>query len=187
MSEGKGKPPGYRKHISADEVERLIRAARSVGRHGERDGLMILMGFIHGFRVSELVELRCDQVDLKRGMLQVARRKKGSPSTHPLIRRELVPLRKILKAGGWGPVFVSELGGAMTRSTFAKIIERAGKLAGFGFKIHPHHLRHACGYDLANRGKDTRSIQDYLGHRNIQHTVTYTKLAPGRFRGFFED
>ena len=176
-----------RKHLTAEEVDRLIRAAGSTGRHRDRDALMILMGYRHGFRCSELVGLRRDQVDLKRGILHVRRLKSGSPSTHPLSRREVVGLKKMMKESTRGPLFVSERGGALTRSSFEKMIERAGKLAGFEMKIHPHMLRHGCGYELANRGIDTRAIQDYLGHRNIQHTVHYTKLASNRFDGFFED
>ncbi len=68
-----------------------------------------------------------------------------------------------------------------------KIIARAGELAGLGFPVHPHMLRHACGFKLANDGHDTRAIQHYLGHKNIQHTVRYTELAPDRFNGFWDD
>ena len=64
------------------------------------------------------------------------------------------------------------------------MIERAGDDAKFGFKAHPHMLRHACGYALANRGHDTRALQAYLGHRNIQHTVRYTELSPTGLRIF---
>jgi integrase len=60
-----------------------------------------------------------------------------------------------------------------------------GHAAGLGFKAHQHMLRHACGYTLANKGRDTRAIQAYLGHRNIQHTVRYTELSPHRFKGFW--
>ena len=66
-------------------------------------------------------------------------------------------------------------------SGFARMIERAGE---FDFKPHPHMLRHACGFVLANKGHDTRALQAYVGHRNIQHTVRYTELSPGRFKDF---
>jgi type 1 fimbriae regulatory protein FimB/type 1 fimbriae regulatory protein FimE len=59
--------------------------------------------------------------------------------------------------------------------------------AGIEFPIHPHMLRHATGYKLANDGQDTRAIQHYLGHRNIQHTTRYTELAPDRFKDFWKD
>jgi site-specific recombinase XerD len=82
-------------------------------------------------------------------------------------------------------VFVSERGSPFSPSGFAKLVERAGEAAKLGFKAHPHMLRHACGYKLANDGKDTRSLQAYLGQRNIQHTVRYTELAPNRFKDFW--
>jgi type 1 fimbriae regulatory protein FimB/type 1 fimbriae regulatory protein FimE len=75
----------------------------------------------------------------------------------------------------------------MVADTARGIIERAGQLAGIPFPVHPHMLRHACGFYLASRGHDTRAIQAYLGHKNIQHTVRYTELAPGRFKDFWMD
>ena len=82
-------------------------------------------------------------------------------------------------------VFTSERGAPFATAGFAKLIERAGTAAGFRFKAHPHMLRHACGFALANAGHDTRALQAYLGHRNIQHTVRYTELAPDRFKDFW--
>jgi type 1 fimbriae regulatory protein FimB/type 1 fimbriae regulatory protein FimE len=67
------------------------------------------------------------------------------------------------------------------------MVARAGRIAGIPFRVHPHMLRHACGYKLANDGQDPRAIQAYLGHRNINHTVRYTELSPERFRGFWKD
>jgi type 1 fimbriae regulatory protein FimE len=68
-----------------------------------------------------------------------------------------------------------------------KLVKRAGQNAGIDFSVHPHMLRHACGYKLANDGHDTRSVQHYLGHKNIQYTVRYTELAADRFKGFWKD
>ena len=65
------------------------------------------------------------------------------------------------------------------------MVERAGAVAELGFKAHPHMLRHACGFALANKGHDTRALQAYLGHKNIQHTVRYTELSPDRFKDFW--
>ena len=75
----------------------------------------------------------------------------------------------------------------MTPATVRKLLARAGVLAGLPFPVHPHMLRHACGYKLANEGHDTRSLQHYLGHRNIQHTVRYAELATDRFKAFWRD
>ena len=95
-------------------------------------------------------------------------------------------LRKLQRQRAASPVvFTSECGAPFATAGFAKLIEHAGAAAGFTFKAHPHMLRHACGFALANAGRDTRSLQAYLGHRNIQHTVRYTELAPDRFKDFW--
>jgi site-specific recombinase XerD len=82
-------------------------------------------------------------------------------------------------------VFTSERGAPFSTAGFARMVERAGVEAKLAFKAHPHMLRHACGYALANKGHDTRALQAYLGHRNIQHTVRYTELSPARFANFW--
>lgn len=177
-----------REYLTEDEITRLVEAAAGTGRHGLRDATMILLGFRHGLRCSEVISLRWDQVDLDKKMLHVRRSKGGTPSTHPLTRTELAWLRKL--AGNEprnGHVFTTERNGPVSESGFFKIVARSGREAGFDLPIHPHMLRHSCGFKLANEGRDTRTIQDYLGHANIQHTVRYTKLAPGRFEGLFKD
>jgi site-specific recombinase XerD len=99
---------------------------------------------------------------------------------HTLDRDEVAALRR-LKADGTSPfVFVSERGGPLSPDMTARIVERAGEAAKLGFHVHPHMLRHAAGYALANEGTDTRLIQDFLGHASIANTVRYTKLAPRR-------
>ena len=81
----------------------------------------------------------------------------------------------------------SEVGSPITTSTVRKMVQRAGELAGLGSAVHPHMLRHSTGYNLANDGHDTRAIQHYLGHKNIQHTVKYTEIRPQRFNAFWRD
>jgi len=124
------------------------------------------------------------------GVLHVRRVKQGTPSTHPVLGDELRALRRLQREQEPNSpfVFTSERGAPFTTAGFARMIERVGGEAELGFKAHPHMmLRHACGYALANKGHDTRALQAYLGHRNIQHTVRYTELAPDRFRGFWRD
>ena len=177
-----------REHLTGDEVESLITAARSLGRHGHRDATLILLAFRHGLRVSELVSLRWDMVDLKQGLMHVSRLKNGVDSTHPLRGPEIRALRKLGREYHDTPyVFVTERKGPLTTSAVRKIIARAGESAKIGMPIHPHMLRHSTGYKLANDGHDTRAIQHYLGHKNIQHTVRYTELAAGRFNDFWQD
>jgi type 1 fimbriae regulatory protein FimB/type 1 fimbriae regulatory protein FimE len=169
-------------------VEKLIRAAARTGRHGHRDATLILVAYRHGLRVGELVSLRWDQVDLKESVLHVTRAKNGTASNHPIGRLETRALRRVRRAYVPSPfVFLTERGSSMTAANFRKIISRAGRLARLPFPVHPHMLRHACGYKLANDGHDTRAIQHYLGHKNIVHTVRYTELTADRFKGFWSD
>ena len=184
------KPNGHyrsREHLTEQEVEKLIEATKG-NRWGHRDSTMVLLAFRHGLRVSELIDLRWDQVDLQNGILHVRRVKQGTPATHPLTGRELRALRRLQREAGGSPfVFISERGAPFTNRGFQAMVERAGEDAGFDMKIHPHMLRHACGYKLANEGVDTRTIQAYLGHKSIQHTVRYTELSPPRFKSLFRD
>jgi site-specific recombinase XerD len=177
-----------REYLTDVEVAKLTDAAKD-NRHGHRDAAMILLAYRHGFRAVELVDLRWDQIDFHRATLAVRRAKRGSPSTHPIMGDELRALRKLQREQEpKSPfVFTSERGSPFTTAGFARLVERAGASAGFKFKAHPHMLRHACGFALANKGHDTRSLQAYLGHRNIQHTVRYTELSPDRFKNFWRD
>jgi site-specific recombinase XerD len=120
--------------------------------------------------------------------LHVRRVKNGKPSTHPIRGDEMRALRKLKREAPKSPfVFVSERGGPFTTDSFNWLVKRAGQKGDFPFQVHAHMLRHAAGYKLAGDGHDTRSIQDYLGHKNIQHTVRYTELSPTRFKDFWRD
>ena len=177
-----------REYLTFAEVDQLMRAARRVGRHGDRDATLILLLYRHGLRVSEIGGLRWNQIDLKTALLHVRRLKSGVASVHPLHGPELRALRRLKNDHpGTAYVFLSERGSPLTDRTIRHIVLRAGQEAGLPFPVHPHMLRHACGFYLANQGLDTRSIQHYLGHRNIQHTVRYTELAPNRFNDFWDD
>jgi type 1 fimbriae regulatory protein FimB/type 1 fimbriae regulatory protein FimE len=177
-----------REYLTAAEVDRLCKAARRVGRHGLRNATMILLAYRHGLRVSELITLRWDQLDLDQGFFHVRRLKRGVPSTHPLTAGEIRALRRLKNAvSDAASVFLSERKGPLTDSSVRKMIAHAGEVAELGFPVHPHQLRHGCGYKLANDKQDTRAIQLFPGHKNIQHTVKYTELAAGRFQDFWRD
>lgn len=137
--------------------------------------------------LSELTDLRWEQVDFRTGTLHVRRVKQGTPSTHPILGDELRALRRLKREQEpKSPfVFTSERGAPFSTAGFARMIERAAGEARLEFKAHPHMLRHACGYTPANKGHDTRALQAYLGHKNIQHTVRYTELSPTRFKDFW--
>jgi type 1 fimbriae regulatory protein FimB/type 1 fimbriae regulatory protein FimE len=177
-----------REYLTQDEVQRLIRAARRQGRHGHRDATLILMTYRHGLRVSEVITLPWNAVDLDRGHLHVHRLKDGVPAVHPLRGVEIRALRRLGRETSVSPyVFVSERRGPLSDSAVRKIVSRAGEQAALSFPVHPHMLRHGTGYKLANDGHDTRAIQHYLGHKNIRHTVRYTQLSSIRFRDFWRD
>ena len=149
---------------------------------------MILIAYRHGLRVSELCALRWEQVDLEAGLLQVYRLKRGIPSVHPLRGPELRALRRLKRESRRSPyLFVTERGGPMTAAGFRKLLSRISQQSSLPFAVHPHMLRHACGYKLVNDGHDTRTIQQYLGHRNIQHTIRYTELSANCFAQFWQD
>ncbi|HZR89977.1 MAG TPA: tyrosine-type recombinase/integrase [Bradyrhizobium sp.] len=175
-----------REYLTEAEVERLLRGTKG-NRWAHRDATMILVAYRHGLRASELTDLRWDQVDFATATLHVRRVKQGSPSTHPILGDELRWLRRLQREQEpKSPfVFTSERGSPFSTAGFARMVERAGVEAGLGFKAHPHMLRHACGFALAAKGHDTRALQAYLGHKNIQHTVRYTELSPTRFKDFW--
>lgn len=178
-----------REYLTGEEVDQLRRSAAGLGRHGHRDTTMILVAFRHGLRVSELVALRWDQVDLTKKTIYV-RRKKGSKSgLQDLGRAEVNALKKLAKGatGRQAFVFRNERGGMLTPSAFYKILARAGAECDPPIAVHPHMLRHACGFHLINEGHSTRRVQDHLGHRNIAHTERYTELAPDRSKPLWDD
>jgi type 1 fimbriae regulatory protein FimE len=193
---GKATPPRRRKneavrpreYLTAAEVARLQSVARKSGRHGQRDKTLVMMMFRHALRVSEVTALRWDQIDWEDGLLSVTRLKKGRPSRQPLRGPELRELRQLRRDWPESPyLFCSERAGSMTAANVRKVIARLGRAAGLPFPIHPHMLRHSLGHYLVNRGEDTRAIQDYLGHRNVRHTIAYTQLSPERYKTFFTD
>lgn len=171
-------------HLTESEVKAMLKIARK-GRHGIRDHLMVLMAFRHGLRVSELVDLKWSDIDFKAGTIHIRRLKGSKDSTHFLEGDELRPLRPLHRASQSPFVFTSERGGPVSAAGFRKQLARWGKKSQLAFPVHPHMLRHACGYALANRGMDTRSLQAYLGHASISHTVRYTEMSPTRFKGIW--
>jgi len=174
-----------REYLTEAEVDRLIEAARRRGRNGLRDSCAILLAYRHGLRAQELCSLKWSQIDLRHGRLHVNRAKGGIESVHPLHGPELRALRPLQ---GHSPyVFVTEAGTPVTTAWFLRMVQRTGRAAKLPFAAHPHMLRHACGYKLANDGHDTRSLAHYLGHRNLQSTAIYTALAPDRFKDFWRD
>ncbi len=174
-----------REYLTEAEIERLMAAAkRTAGATGTL--LWSLWPIGTGIRVSGP---SLGSGGVRNGPLHVRRVKQGTPSAHPVLGDEQRAQRRLQRdQEPKSPfVFTSERGSPFSTAGFARMVERAGVEAKLGFKAHPHMLRHACGYALANKGHDTRALQAYLGHRNIQHTVRYTELSPTRFKDFWRN
>ncbi|MDV1071428.1 MULTISPECIES: tyrosine-type DNA invertase [Klebsiella] len=181
-----------RRFLTGNEVQAMMSAARR-GQTGERDYCLILLAFRHGMRISELLDLRYQDLDLAEGRINIRRLKNGFSTIHPLRFDEREAIERWTRdRASWKAatctdvVFISRRGTALSRQQAYRIIRAAGENAGTVTHTHPHMLRHACGYELAERGTDTRLIQDYLGHRNIRHTVRYTASNAARFVGLWE-
>ncbi|MCT4737232.1 tyrosine-type DNA invertase [Raoultella ornithinolytica] len=175
-----------RKYLSGSEISLLLQTVLT-SSPSLRDYCMILMAFVHGLRVSELISMRLEDYEPLSMRLHVRRLKGGFSTIHPLLPDENITLQRWLNerknwSGNTLPwMFLSQRGENMSRQRFYQLLRRYGEKAGLPVRVHPHMLRHACGFELAERGNDTRLIQDYLGHRNIRHTVRYTAANSARF------
>lgn len=178
----KNKEYRSREYLTHDEVKRLIQSAGLRGRHTIRDQALVLLMFRHGLRATEAATLKWDAIMFDSKSLYIQRVKNSISGSHPLQSDELELLKELKEKNSSSLyVFHNERGQHLSEGAIAKIISRCGELAELGVKVHPHMLRHACGYYLADQGLPTRDIQEYLGHSNIQNTVRYTAGNAARF------
>jgi type 1 fimbriae regulatory protein FimB len=176
-----------RDYLSEEEFAVLLQGTPR-SRYRWRNAAMLMLTFYHGLRVTELCRLKRQDVDLTHGRIWIQRIKGSLSTEQPLQADELRTLKRYLTQRGHAQLpwlFLNERGDQFTRSSINYLVGITGVRAGLQFHVHPHMLRHGCGYALANAGHDTRSLQAYLGHKNIQHTVRYTELAPDRFKDFW--
>ncbi len=177
-----------RDYLSEEEFAVLLQGAPH-SRYRWRNAAMLMLTFYHGLRVTELCRLQRQDVDLTHGRIWIQRLKGSLSTEQPLQADELRTLKRYLTQRGnaqlpW--LFLNERGDQFTRSSINYLVGITGVRAGLTFHVHPHMLRHGCGYALANRGYDLRLIQDYLGHRDPKHTTRYTRTAAHRFEGLWE-
>lgn len=182
----------HRLYLTSDEIKAMLNAVLG-SSSGKRDYCLILLAFRHGMRISEALGLSYRDFDMDGGRINIHRLKNGFSTIHPLEDDERQAINAwSLERSSWKGsdksdlLFLSRRGGALSRQQAYRIIRHAGEKAGIVIETHPHMLRHSCGYELAERGTDTRLIQDYLGHRNIRHTVRYTASNAGRFVGLWQ-
>jgi type 1 fimbriae regulatory protein FimB/type 1 fimbriae regulatory protein FimE len=171
-----------REYLTPKEVNHLIAVAGDRGRHRLRDRTLLLLMFRHGLRAGEASLLKWDAVMLDERNISITRLKGSQSGIHRLQTDEIEALEQLKECySGNYHLFVGERDKQLTTGAIAKIMKRIGELADLPLPIHPHMLRHSCGYYLAEQGLPTRDIQEYLGHKNIQHTVRYTAANPARF------
>ena len=176
-----------REYLTSDEIDQLITALRKKSRNPNRDALLVTMMFRHGLRVGEAVHLKWDQVDFKDSTLRVNRLKGSKDSVHPIQGPELRLLRKLEREKNSRYIFLSERKSPLTTQAIYRMLRNVEQNLKWDFPIHPHMLRHSCGYYLANQGHDTRAIQMYMGHTSINNTVLYTQLTGDQFKNFWKD
>lgn len=174
-----------REHLTPSEVNLLLDVAQRRGRHPERDYALLLLMFRHGLRAGEAATMRWDAVMLDERAIAINRLKNSISGVHRLQDDEVEALRDLKdQYPGSQYLFPGERSPHLSTAAIARIIERCGELAELPVKVHPHMLRHSCGYYLAEQGIPTRDIQEYLGHSNIANTVRYTAGNPARFERF---
>jgi type 1 fimbriae regulatory protein FimB len=182
-----------REYLISEEIDKLLAASKRGSRNPERDYAMLLLMFRHGLRVSELCTLKLSEVNLDTRELHVNRLKGSDSGPHPLYNGEVAAIRawlieraKMQPPASLNTLFLSEHRKPLSRVTVWLMINQSAQAAGLDhLNIHPHTLRHSCGYALVNKGTDIRIIQGYLGHRSISSTVRYTKLDSRRFAKLF--
>ena len=182
-----------REYLTAQEMEKLLAASKTATRNPERDYCILLLMFRHGLRVSELCSLKLSDIDLENRTFHVRRLKGCDHGVHEFYNGETTAIKAwLLEREKMAPpsqveeLFLSERRQPISRRTVWVMIGQVAAAAGLEhLDIHPHMLRHSCGYVLVNKGIDIRVIQDFLGHRSISSTVRYTKLNRSRFAKLF--
>ena len=170
-----------REYLTLTELRSILDAAKTTGRQDlrKRNYLLVLMMYRHGLRVTEAINLKWQDIDLPSGSLFVRRVKGGIDSAHPLQHDENRGLAALKKQQGNASAFVfaDSTGKPIGATAVRELMVRVGKAAGLPYRVHPHQLRHSCGYDLVDQGVHLRQVQQWLGHVDINHTVRYTQLS----------
>lgn len=175
-----------REYLYQEEIDKLLKTAKQ-SQNPDRDYCLVLLMYYHGLRISEACRLKWSSVNLQNATIWIQRSKGSISGTHPLSASELRSLTKLKSLCGSSPyLFLGHKSVPLSKIGVRKLIERLGIKAELEIPIHPHMMRHSCGYKLINEGRDLRLVQTWLGHANISNTVRYTALAPNQFKDFWE-
>jgi integrase len=168
-----------REHLTQEELKRLLTALKT-NRHGHRDHMLGLVCYLHGLRVSELIDLRWDDIDWRKGTILIRRLKGSIDGFQYMERDEANGLRRLQREQEPKSryIFTNERGAPFSRFGINKMIEAAGEKAGINWPVHPHCLRHTTGTVQANGGMDTWQLSKLLGHASISNTTKYVKMSP---------
>jgi type 1 fimbriae regulatory protein FimB/type 1 fimbriae regulatory protein FimE len=180
----------HREYLYPEEVEQIIQAVEEISKpvNKLRNRTMTIMAYKHGLRAGEVCNLKWTQIAFHRQKLYVRRLKDNDEIPHPLTEEEIRLLLQLRKRNmmSYDHVFLGYYRKPVDPQSFGKLIRKAGQHVGFDFVVHPHMLRHACGFKLANDDVPIRVIQEYLGHKSIDVTLQYTKLKENKFQGLFD-
>jgi type 1 fimbriae regulatory protein FimB len=182
-----------REYLTAEEIERLLAASKQNSRNPIRDHCILLLMFRHGLRVSELCQIRLADFDVETKLFRVSRLNGWESGPHMCYEGEseavsawLGKRKEMRPPTDCDTLFISERRKPLSRFTIHLMVRQIAEAARLGhLEVHPHMLRHSCGYALVNKGTDIRTIQGYLGNRSISVTARYTTLDRTRFARLF--
>jgi type 1 fimbriae regulatory protein FimB len=187
----RGRRERSREYLTGPEIKRFLEAAKTATRNPERDYCMMLVTYQHALRVSELIGLKVSDADLEERTINVRRLKGSLSGRHPIFPNEAKALKHwLLARAAIAPdtdsLFVSEQRRDFTRAAINALVQKVAEHANLnGLSVHPHTLRHSCGYALVNKGTDIRTLQAFMGHSRIENTVRYTAVDATRFSKLF--
>lgn len=182
-----------RKYITKEEFDILlnsrVKTKRESGKRVLRYRTILSLLYYHGLRKKELCDLKWENVNLSCNPpnIFIERAKNGRSGTHPLVSDERTLLESLKKMSVKDEyVIENPMGGKLSRESIDKFFQTINEKEILPFHLHPHMLRHGCGYYLANKDVSLRRIQDYLGHTNLSSTVIYTTLSSKKFVGLWD-
>ena len=191
-------PQGIPKALSEADVERLLAAVEGADPLARRDRAILELLYGTGVRISELVGLDLDAVDLttstarvlgkgsKERVVPIGRAALGALDDYLRNARLGLRAERARRASDADAVFLNARGGRISRQGCWKIVHAAGERAGLGAKLSPHVLRHSCATHMLDHGADIRVVQELLGHASVSTTQVYTKVSPDRLRSVYE-